>query len=266
MPTTSENVRQEEPAAGRREENVLLPGAVPINLLPDAHIFYLQLEDIKLILTKGVSKHGEWFFSGSAFRGKVAMQTSCQGSRDRGHRRGARTSTLPDHRLDHMIAYTDGCQAQFGGRNSFGRVAEQLDEDFTEVLSSSLSQRRLLPRQEYLRWLVNVSECASESRAADVRPPWSGARAQVRPNLPFFSLPSPRLILLLACPWSKQVLFLAENVKGPAFQNKKPDWWAVYSTSRVTSIRRQFFPSLTLKLYQGPRTSLCSRRQSQPRA
>ena len=54
--------------------------------------------------------------------------------------------------------------------------------------------------------------------------------------------------------------------RSPAFQRTRSRIGGpLLATSGVTSIRRQFFPSLTLILYQGPRTSLCSRRQSQPR-
>ena len=102
----------------------------PSSHKPDAHIFYLQLEDIKLILTTGVSKYGEWFFEGK--------RLPRQGGHPEELPVGSEiedtvASALLEHPMHHMIAYTDGCQAQFGGRKSFGRVAEQIHDEYTEV-------------------------------------------------------------------------------------------------------------------------------------
>ena len=205
----------------------------PSTYKPDAHIFYLQLEDIKLILTKGVSKHGEWFFSGKRLPRTGGHKDELpEGSEIEDIDEAHAQALLPDRRLDHMIAYTDGCQAQFGGRNSFGRVAEQIHEKYTEVpVKTTLTKTTPYHGKSICDGLSNVP--ANALRRAGQQMPdrlGVGTRAQVRPNLPFFS-PFPRHTSSpLACMTvlSKQVLFLAENVKEPSVpKNKKPDWWAV---------------------------------------
>lgn len=101
------------------------------NYKPDAHVFYLELEDIKLILTQGVSRYGEWYIDGKRIPrigGHTANLPEDSGIVDMEH-----PMPLLKERLDHIVAYTDGCQSQFGGRKSFGRVAEQISEKRSDV-------------------------------------------------------------------------------------------------------------------------------------
>lgn len=102
----------------RKQKVAVFFGFHPSTIKPSARSFNVLREDVSLLLKTGKSKHGEWIHKGKRLPGRDGMPPLSAGLTDAEEPH----PIFPE--LEREDDLTDGCAAQFDGKDNYHQVAE----------------------------------------------------------------------------------------------------------------------------------------------
>mmetsp|Transcript_25121 Transcript_25121/g.84671 ORF Transcript_25121/g.84671 Transcript_25121/m.84671 type:complete len:497 (+) Transcript_25121:2689-4179(+) len=184
--------RPESTKTVRKQKVSVFFGFHPAGHKPSARSFNVLREDVSLLLKTGKSKHGEWFHKGERLPGREGPPLP-----------GGLSEAAAAHpifpSLEKEVDITDGCAAQFDGKDNYHQVAEWPTKVGTQRNHSILIT---MHGKNICDSLSNVVQSAIRAAVASEQILDAGTRALV--------------------------LWLAEHKQLPSVAKvKKTGWWAI---------------------------------------